>query len=83
MNHPDDEWLLWLLTSAIVLYVVVLFWQAAEAYDTVDDPCGSGGLEVCDMTPLVTPKAWQLPCQGRAVPEVIWCERRRARHSPP
>ena len=29
MNHPDDEWLLWLVVGGIALYVAVLFWQAA------------------------------------------------------
>ena len=72
MDNKDLEWLVAIVVLAALLCGTYI---SVHAYDTVDDPCGSGGLEECDMQPLITPDQ----CHRLALPEAWYCER-RARH---
>ena len=74
----SDDTALWLI-AAVVLSALLMALHDAWAYETVDEPCDSGGLEVCDMEPLVLPDLWRYQCGTLSLPEVVWCTERRER----
>lgn len=76
MDNRDLEWMFALLILVVLLCGIFI---SAQAYDHLEDPCASGGLEVCDMEPLVKPDLWRYQCHGLALPEVWYCTGRRAR----
>ena len=85
MDGKDLKVILWVVLTAFVLALAAaalalsLAVRSARAYDTVDEPCDSGGLEVCDMEPLVLPDMWRYQCGTLSLPEVLWCTERRER----
>ena len=75
MNHEEG---LFVVSVALVVALVFCAWDRVFAYSHLDDPCASGGIEVCDMEWLVEPELWRYRCSGLAMPEVLWCNERAA-----
>ena len=76
MGSNDLRVMFWIVVTA---FLVAMFVRSVRAYETVDEPCDSGGLEVCDMQPLVLPDMWRYQCGTLPLPEVYWCTERRQR----
>ena len=76
MNPKDNTFAL-ILAAAFAVLMTLLFIKDTQGYDTVDDPCQSGGLEPCIMEPVGEQRPWLYPCYGIPMPEAWYCERRR------